>query len=173
LLVSIVTVILKQNYKYLFEIGKLILSLGVSCWDITDLIPDGRGRENYKELYISRKQLSQALSSIKPLIDSFNSIVFFALSPCVVPNDILYNKRTSLFTAKQKVDVERALYYNRPIVINEHATNSKQQHLPVCTQCKFRNQCNGIWKEYIELTNISNVNKEITNLTKQFNYLIE
>ena len=48
--VSVNTVIFRLNYQHIFQIGKFIHSLGVSCWDITDLLPEGRAKKNYETL---------------------------------------------------------------------------------------------------------------------------
>lgn len=170
LLVSVVTVIFKPNYKYIFQIGKFIHSLGVSNWDITDLLPDGRAQKNYKALCVKRTELSDALLTLKPLLNDFQSIVLFAFSPCVVPPEILYDKRVTLITAQQKLDVEKPLRYNQKKstmnLIDDSSNNLRQRKIKICQNCIFSEQCAGIWSEYLDLFG----GKEIEKLVKKYRY---
>jgi len=173
LIVAAATVILRQNHKYLFKLGNFIHSLGIHYWNITDLIPYGRGQTNYNNLFISRIQLSKTLSSIKPLLSKFNSISLFAMTPCVIPRDILYDKNILLFTTKQKIDLLEDIFYKRLDDNENHKKNYlPQKQLPICQQCKFRLQCDGVWIKYLRLKG-STVNTEIFRLAKKFNYLIK
>ena len=171
LLVSVVTVIFRPNYKYIFQIGKFIHSLGVSCWDITDLLPEGRAKKNYETLYVKRTELSDVLHTLKPLLDDFQSIVFFAFSPCVIPSDVLYDKRVTLITAQQKLDVEKPLRYNQKKSlmnpIDDNSNNIHQRKIKICQNCIFSKQCAGIWSDYLDLFG----GKEIEKLATKYSYL--
>lgn len=174
LLVSVDTVIFRPNYKYIFQIGKFIHSLGVSCWDITDLLPEGRAKKNYEALCVKRAKLSDVLHTLKPLLNDFQSIVFFAFSPCVIPSDILYDKRVALITAQQKLDVEKPLRYNQKKSlmnpIDDDPNNIHQRKIKICQNCIFSKQCAGIWTEYLKLH--KEADKETENLLRSYNYLI-
>jgi cyclic pyranopterin phosphate synthase len=172
LLVSVVTVIFRPNYKYIFQIGKFIHSLGITYWNITDLLPEGRAKKNYEVLCVKRTELSDALHALKPLLDDFQSIVFFAFSPCLIPPDILYDKRVTLITAQQKLDVEKPLRYNQKQSlmnpIDDDPNNIHQRKIKICQNCIFSKQCAGIWADYLNLFG----GKEIEKLAKKHNCLI-
>jgi len=155
LTISVVTVILKLNYQHIFPIGKFIHSLGVSIWDITDLIPDGYGKESYKALCVKRVELSDALYSLTPLLNDFQAIVFFAFSPCLLPPDILNNKKVSWVTALGKLEVEKPITYNQKNFsadsIEKNLTDVQQKKIDICQNCIYADKCAGIWTEYLRL----------------------
>ena len=155
LTISVVTVILKLNYQHIFPIGKFIHSLGVSIWDITDLIPDGYAKESYKALCVKRVELSDALYSLTPLLNDFQAIVFFAFSPCLLPPDILNNKKVSWVTALGKLEVEKPITYNQKNFsedsIEKNLTDVQQKKIDICQNCIYADKCAGIWTEYLRL----------------------
>lgn len=155
LVISVVTAVFKTNYQYLFQIGKFIHSLGVSVWDITDLIPDGYAKESYNALCVKRAKLSDALCSLKPLLNAFQVIVFFAFSPCIFPPDILNNKRVSWVTALAKLEVEKPITYNQKNFsadsIEKNLTGIQQKKIDICQGCIFTKECAGIWTDYLRL----------------------
>jgi len=155
LTISVVTVILKLNYQHIFPIGKFIHSLGVSIWDITDLIPDGYAKESYKALCVKRVELSDALYSLTPLLNDFQAIVFFAFSPCLLPPDILNNKKVSWVTALGKLEVEKPITYNQKNFsadsIEKNLTCIQQKKIDICQNCIYADKCAGIWTEYLRL----------------------
>ena len=155
LTISVVTVILKLNYQHIFPIGKFIHSLGVSIWDITDLIPDGYGKESYKALCVKRVELSDALYSLTPLLNDFQAIVFFAFSPCIFPPGVLNSKSINWVTALGKLEVEKPITYNQKNFsedsIEKNLTDVQQKKIDICQNCIYADKCAGIWTEYLRL----------------------
>jgi len=155
IVISVVTVVFSPNVKYLAEIGKLITSLGVSQWDLTDLLPDGRAKENYKNLCVKRSKLAKSLLTLIPLLNDFQSIVFFAFSPCVIPPEILHNHKVSIITAQQKLDVEKPLRYDKKELSGnsdrDDQNDIRQRKISICQNCIFSKECAGIWKDYLSL----------------------
>lgn len=155
LVISVVTAVFKTNYQYISQIGKFIHSLGVSIWDITDLIPDGYAKESYDALCVKRAKLSDALCSLRPLLNDFQAIVFFALSPCVLPPNILNNKKVSWVTALGKLEVEKPITYNQKNFsadsIEKNLIGIQQKKIDICRNCIFTKECAGIWTDYLLL----------------------
>lgn len=168
--VSVTTVILKSNYLYIFEIGKLLYKLGVYFWNITDLLPDGLALEKYKKLCVERLLVSEALFRLVPIVNKFNNISFYAFSPCLVHPDLLNQEGTAIITASQKFDVEKPVGYNRTkssqLLTGENYTNVRLKHVQICSNCKFSNKCPGIWIEYLRLYG----DKEIHQLAVKYKY---
>ena len=154
LTISVVTVILKLNYQHIFPIGKFIHSLGVSIWDITDLIPDGYGKESYKALCVKRAELSDALNSLMPLLDNSQAITFFAFSPCIFPPGVLNSKSINWVTALGKLEVEKPITYDQKNLPTDYVGKNfgtQQKKLDICQNCIFTEKCAGIWIEYLRL----------------------
>ena len=152
--IGVVTVILKPNYQHIFEIGKLIHSLGVYYWDITDLIPDGYAKESYNVLCVKRTELSNALNSLKPLLNNSQAITFFAFSPCIFPPDILNNKSVKWVTALGKLEVEKPITYDQKNLSTDYVEKNfgmQQKKIDICYDCIFTKECAGIWTDYLRL----------------------
>jgi len=75
--VSVNTVVFQLNYKYLQQIGVFIYDLGVRCWHILDLIPDGYAKKFYKILAVNPPDLSNSFSNLDKVIKKFNLVIFF------------------------------------------------------------------------------------------------
>ena len=172
--ISVVTVIIRLNYQHVFEIGKLVHSLGVPLWDITDLIPDGYAKESYNALSVKRSKLPDVFRSLKPLIDNSQSITFFAFSPCFFPPDILKNKRVNLVTALGKLEVEKPISYNQnqektsDDSIEKNLTDLQQKKIDICHKCIYAKKCAGIWSDYLRIYG----DKEITKLAVKHGCII-
>ncbi|MEM5781766.1 MAG: radical SAM protein [Candidatus Aenigmatarchaeota archaeon] len=167
--ISVVTVILRLNYKYILKIGELLKLLKITSWDITDLLPDGRAKINYKNLCVKRIELSKMLSFLPAIVNDFQSIVFFAFSPCVIPPELLYNKKISVITDQQKVDVEKPIRYNQNNNITNQFDIHRQIKTSACYQCIFNTQCGGLWSDYFKFFG----DKELQKLITKYKYLIK
>ncbi|NCN38846.1 MAG: hypothetical protein GW914_00515, partial [Candidatus Aenigmarchaeota archaeon] len=130
-------------------------SLGVSIWDITDLIPDGYGKESYKALCVKRIDLANTLNNLKPILDDFQTVTFFAFSPCLFPPNMINKKGFSLITALGKLEVEKPITYNQKNFsadsIEKNLTDVQQKKIDICQNCIYADKCAGIWTEYLRL----------------------
>ena len=149
------TAIFKLNYQYILEIGKFIHSLGIYFWDIADLQPSGYVQESYDALCVNSTKLSDALCRLKPLLNDFQTITFFNFSPCIIPSNILNDKKTHYITFSQKFEVTKFKNYVGNISsadsIEKNLTDMQQKKIDICYDCIFTKECAGIWTEYLRL----------------------
>ena len=171
LLVSVNTVLFKFNYQHIFQIGKFIHSLGVPQWNILDLIPDGYAKERYKFLYVKMADLSDALYSLKPLLNNFQSITFFDFPLCIFPPDMLNNEKAGFITAQGRLEITKQIGYKPKRFFTdsdgEFPTDIHKERIHVCQDCIFSKECAGIWKDYLDLCG----DEEIKKLATKNSYL--
>lgn len=155
LAISVATAVFISNYQYLFQIGKFIHSLGVSYWDIADLMPSGFAEKKYKTLCVNCIKLSKALSCLKPLLNDFRTISFFNFSPCIMPSNILDNYKIHLISFSQKYEITNFRNYigNVPSTnsVEKNPTGFMQKKINICRDCIYNEECAGIWTEYLRL----------------------
>ncbi|HNW96530.1 MAG TPA: radical SAM protein [Candidatus Paceibacterota bacterium] len=171
LTVSVVTVVLGLNYRYLFKIGNFIHSLGVSIWALTDLLPN-KNTGNYKDLCVKRIDLAMTLESLQPLLNKFQTVIFYAFSPCLfTPAILAMSPRVSFVTAQQKLGVEKPIRYGKErrkkSVRNTDTNAIGQEKIKICQTCIFSKKCAGVWEDYLSLFG----DKEIKQLANKHNCL--
>ncbi len=171
--VSVNTVIFKLNYQHIFQIGKFIYSLGVPQWNILDLIPDGYAKERYKALCIKMAELSDALSSLKPLLNDFQNIIFFDFSLCLFPPDMLNHPRVNFITAQGRLEITKQIGYDPKRFSKDSLggapTDVHKERIAICENCIFSKECAGIWTDYLNLFG----DDEIKKLTAKHSCLKE
>jgi MoaA/NifB/PqqE/SkfB family radical SAM enzyme len=168
--IQVTTVMLKTNYLYIDKIGKLLFSMGVHFWNITDLLPDGFAQQKYKSLCVRRTDVSRAIIKLKPLLDNSAVITFYAFSPCLIPSDILKKQGIGWVTAQQKIDVEDTIrYLDNPSsnYTGKKYTQLRLKRIDICNKCKFTKECPGIWLDYLNLFG----DKEIRTLAIKHGYI--
>jgi len=153
--VSVNTVIFRLNYQHIFQIGKFIYSLGVPQWNILDLIPDGYAKERYNVLYVKMNELSNALCSLRPLLNDFQTITFFDFPLCIFPPDIRKNPRANFITAQGRLKITKQIGYNPKRFSRgsgeEFPTDIHKERIGICQDCIFSKECAGVWKDYLHL----------------------
>ncbi len=166
LLVSVNTVVFKSNYQHIFQIGKFIHSLGVPRWNVLDLIPDGYAKEKYKFLYVKINELSEALSSLKPLLNNFQSITFFDFPLCIFSSDMLNNEKAGFITAQGRLEITKQTGYKPKRFLigpnGDFPIDIHKERINVCQDCIFSKECAGIWKDYLDLFGDEEVKKLAT-----------
>jgi len=152
--VSVNTVVFQLNYKYLQQIGEFIHDLGVRCWHILDLIPDGYAEKFYKILAVNPSNLSNRFSNLDEVIKKFNLVIFFDFPLCLFPLQIFKNPRVNFITAESKMETIKQTGYN-PKRFKKSTDNSyndiHKQRIEICKKCKFYKSCGGIWKDIINI----------------------
>ena len=152
--VSVNTVPVKINYRYLLQIGKLISSLGVGAWNILDLIPDGYGKDFYKILSIKATNLSVVINSLKDISSNFKLITFFDYPLCLFDQKFRNSSPTHLIPDQGRIGIEKQIGY-KPERFKKLDKNFyddiHKKRLQVCENCKFSKTCGGVWKDYVEL----------------------
>lgn len=152
--VSVNTVLMRVNYKYLNQIGNFIHDLGVGIWNILDLIPDGYGRDFYKVLSIRMIDLSSSLNSLKNIIEDFHLITFFDFPLCFFTPELRNNSHTNFITAQGRMEIEKQIGY-KPKRLEKSVDNLykdiHKKRIKICQRCKFFKDCGGVWKDYLTL----------------------
>jgi len=152
--VSVNTVVFQLNYKYLQQIGVFIYDLGVRCWHILDLIPDGYAKKFYKILAVSPSNLSNSFNNLDEVIKKFNLVIFFDFPLCLFPSQIFKNPKVNFITAQSKMETIKQTGY-KPKRFRKSIDNSyndiHKQRIEICKKCKFYKSCGGIWKDIIDI----------------------
>ena len=165
------TVVSKKNYKYLKEIGRFIASLKVNSWHLLDLIPDGYGKEFYKELVVKAGDLSKEMNSLYLVIkENFSSVIFFDFPPCLFSPEMLSEPKFVFITAQGRTEITKQVGYN-PKRFKESGSGFSDIHkkrIKVCQDCRFSKECAGVWSDYLKIFG----GREIENLSKKHNCLV-
>lgn len=143
------TIIVKQNYRHLPEIGKLILKLGFKNSEFIFVDPTyGAVKDNFLR-FVPR------ISAVAPYIhrcldlgrQKGASWPVLNFPSCYLANYLEYARELSepeSFQAKHSVRGSASL-------ASEKAQRTKARVKPAkCRKCYFLNRCEGIWKEYIK-----------------------
>lgn len=153
--ITINTVVFKLNYNILSKIAKFVLSLGIKYWNLLDLIPDGYAKINYKYLSVdSLIDLSRNLNKLSNIIPLFSSVTFFDFPLCLFSQNFRRIPNVSFISAQGRIEITKQIGYKpkRFSVVKKSQVNDiHKRRLKVCNQCKFRNSCGGIWKDYIKI----------------------
>lgn len=156
--VSAASVMNRFNHKTFYKIGELLLSLQVPTWAITDLIPDGRAQDLYKELSVSPKEKEEALLETIPLFKKFSNVSIFNFSRCFLPKDL--DGHVFFFDAKSKMEL-----WNVKGVEGRHKKEGgvyqdfHKAYLPFCLECPTYESCGGFFKKELELYGAEEVEK--------------
>jgi len=151
---SVNTVVSKLNYKYLQQIGDFISNLGIKCWHILDLIPDGYAKEFYKILAIKPSDLSKDINNLDKTIEKFNLVIFFDFPLCLFSPKMLDNPKINFITAQGRTEVIKQTGY-KPKRFERSADDFykdiHKRRIKICQNCRFCKSCGGIWKDNLDL----------------------
>lgn len=152
--VSVNTVLMRVNYKYLYQIGDFIHDLGVQLWHVLDLIPDGYGKDFYNIFSVKATDLSESFDKLKDLIKKFDRITFFDFPLCIFSPFLRENKKICLITTKRRTIIGEQIGYTAERFKKSKAGFYKDIHkrrIKICQRCKFVKDCGGIWRNYLDL----------------------
>jgi radical SAM protein with 4Fe4S-binding SPASM domain len=138
--------VVKQNYKYLEEIAKLLVSLGVDQFQLAFVHPMGRAYKNF-DLVVPK--ISEVSSFIKTGLDvgikAKISIMVEAMPYCLMDGYENYiSEKIIPFT-----EIRGKEFQNTSDVGFIRKKYGKTK-FPQCKSCKYNNVCEGPWKEYAE-----------------------
>jgi len=163
------TVVSKINYKYLYEIGSFVHKLGSSRWNIFDLIPDGKGAENYDILMVNYKKISPYINKIYNLTNKIN-ITIYDFPLCLFENKFFNNEHILFFTPETRYRHSmKQVGYGFSHRVDKISKKSKiiyqdkyRMKTDFCKKCLYFNKCQGITKQYFKKYGI----KEIKELSR-------
>ena len=141
-------VVTKLNVEALGETVSLAGELGASLIVVSNVSPEGRGRDNYAELAVRLEELARVLPTL-PARAPAAIVRFFALPLCLLgehamlSNDLYWDPRVTVEWQSQPGKVVYGDVYSwRP--------QRKRVHVTECTGCLQRNVCMGVFEEYHE-----------------------
>ena len=135
------TLICKENYKYLYEIVSLALSLGADQIQIVFVRPKGKAYENF-DLLVPR--MYKVVPFILKCVNLCNSkkipILVEAIPLCLIPNceDYLAEK----YMPNVELKSGKVSLSNKSI---------KKIKFEKCKKCTYNPHCDGVWKEYADV----------------------
>lgn len=147
----IATVVTKLNYGDLINLSELLTKLGVKTWSLSDLTPDGRGRDSYEKLSVKRSELRKILSKIVMKPNGIEYFNFFNFSRCLLP-DINYKMIYFDIGAKMA-------QWNLPETGNWRCEKDAagffhdvlKRRVRFCDKCNYSASCGGAWKVYLDV----------------------
>jgi MoaA/NifB/PqqE/SkfB family radical SAM enzyme len=139
------SVVNKLNYRFLPELAKLLVDLGVSQYQLAFIHINGAAWTNFDQL-VPRISLT-----IPPLIKALNYgiqrriITFTEAYPyCLIKG---YELCLSEHHIPDRTIIKE---YGRSYDFDPIRKNEAKMKFPQCRQCDYNNQCEGTWKEYPE-----------------------
>lgn len=141
------TVITKINYKYLPEIADMLIKLEVNQFQFAFVHPIGNAWK-YFELVVPRKKdvvpyLIKALDLAIDVGYKPGEVMVEAFPPCLMPG---YEAFCSEFyiPPAEVMDFEQKIEE-----FEKWRKNEGKLKFPQCNECKFKNICEGPWREYV------------------------
>ena len=148
------SVLFSLNADNFPELGKFIFSMGANDWNIADLIPEGRSYEKYASMAVFPDKAAKILSDLLSQAEEYNlHIGLFNFSRCLLPESLPLN--VFFVGTKKKIrdwNVKVPGQKEDNFMKEEDICESKfKSFLPVCTDCRYRDDCGGYWKRAIEM----------------------
>lgn len=151
------TTIVKPNYKYLPQIGRLIYSLGIRSAEFLYVNPSlGGAHRHFKKLM---PRISEAAPYIKGCLDigKRNNILDWAVSHVPMCYFAGYEKQINqpdqrrIKNEIQPIESQYIFNQGQSSIDNTpHVSVQKRIKTEKCLDCKYGRVCLGIWKEYIK-----------------------
>ncbi|MDD4907710.1 MAG: radical SAM protein [Candidatus Omnitrophica bacterium] len=145
------TVVTKYNFPHLKGILEFLISRKVKQALLSNLAPEGRGLENYKQLAVRLGDIRKTVSALVNLAKRGNMIIrFFGIPACVLgehaahSNDFFWDSRLNIEQARQK----RKLFIRQ-----EKAYFPARRRIKVakCAECLYKDVCGGVFEAYYDM----------------------
>lgn len=152
------TTIVKQNYKQLLNIGKLIYDLGIRNSEFIFVDPTrGLSKTNFDKIVPTYEEVSPYVNKLLEFGKNKKiphwHIRYYPL--CFVEEK--YHDMVSELHEKKVFTTEHLApdFVNRDV---EGSRNLARKKIKKCSFCKYSNKCEGYWEEYTKRQNIRNTN---------------
>jgi len=156
------TTIVKQNYKYLEEIGKFIYGQGIRNGEFIFVDPmRGGPKENFDEIVPTYSEVSHYIDKLlafgkEKQIPHWHIRYYI---PCFI--DSKYHDMISEINEKKNFKTEHLA----PDFSNKNVEKSRsivgRTKIKECEMCKYSDVCEGPWKEYIKRRGSEEIKKAI------------
>jgi MoaA/NifB/PqqE/SkfB family radical SAM enzyme len=141
-------VVNKFNSKYLERIAEFSFNKGIKELLISNIVPEGRGLENYSKLTIRLRDAKKIIPRLVKIADSKNKIIrFFGFPMCVLEN---YAVCSNDFFFDKRLYLERAFKNGKPILKEKKIFSPAYKRIrpTKCKICLYNKVCGGIFEEY-------------------------
>lgn len=185
----------KKNFPYLREMLKFDLKLKVKRINFLNIQPVGRAKSIFGKLTVPLKKLNNFDLTFIDLIDNFQSVEIEDYPPCVFSEKIWEKTKDNIHIVDMAGQIfldenSQINYYDlftvhdagfgldsnlktlKNIKLIDAKLKNYRRHLSACHGCRFINECNGIFNEYIKIFGQARVEREIHKIRKTKNKLI-
>lgn len=165
---SVNTVVFDQTVKNIVKIGNFISSIGVVCWTLLDLIPDGYAYDKYDSLSNDPDKLKKIFNKLDSVISKFYSVNIMDFPFCLFPSKLLSRSNCNFINAKRRTEIITQVGYKpkrfiekNDVYFDVHKMRSKK-----CRGCAYYNDCGGVWIPYLYLYSDSFIKPFLTKINK-------
>lgn len=150
------TVICKINLKDIINLQSLLIKLGVTRWQICDLIPEGVGKKHYRAIYANLNSLKK-LNEITGKVKSFENISFVDFPHCIFNKETIDNSKITISKIKDRAksiqinEKEERIFHDQ---VGEFE-NIYKTKIDICKNCTHNSICGGFWDHSINLEDFS------------------
>lgn len=144
---SVTSVVCSLNYKNLLDLAEFVSGLGVKNWNVSDLIPEGRAKDNYKFLSVEWEDLGRQLEELRGAKDKFKEVNFFDLPFCIFSKEVLGISNFNFINTRFRGENVAQQGFNPYRIYQEEGEfkDIHKQKKAVCKDCKYKNDCGGFW----------------------------
>jgi MoaA/NifB/PqqE/SkfB family radical SAM enzyme len=147
--VLIASVLCRLNASVFHNIPRILISLGINSWSISDIVPESRGNVNYNLLAVDPEILARFGREILPFLEKFSYVAIFNFSRCVFP--VSLPKNIQFFDIEKRLELcDIQGKSGRFRMESNQYVDTNKSRLPVCEKCRYGKQCGGFWTEYIK-----------------------
>jgi len=140
------TVIVKQNYKHLEQIARLLVSLDLNHSELIFVHPKGLAKKNYNKIVPKLTDIEKYLQkAIKIGIDNNKEIVSLYVPFCFLGKYVMY---ASELYESEEVEQTGSYFHNVNTIEDRKSRNMKKS--TVCKECKYDLICNGVHNEHLD-----------------------
>ena len=162
------TTIVKQNYKNLLDIAKLIFDLGITNSEFIFVDPThGPPKNKFHEIVPSYEEVSPVANKVLGFAKK-NNISHWKVRYC--PLCFIDEQFHDMVSESQEVESFHTEHI-APDFVNKDVEKSRgeigRMKLEKCRECKYANKCEGYWKEYVENYQVEKMN-EYNNFKNAF-----
>ncbi len=157
------SVLIKINIDYLQKMWKTVLKMKVKKIGLQDLVPEGGGDANFKELVISYERKKKFFYDNLNFLKKFHFVHVANFPRCVLPLSLPEN-----FIHTSHHQKEHGWQFDG---LSNTGTQKLKKKIKVCKKCPYQNKCYGFRKKNLKKFNKESVKEmmEIDNFMEKSN----
>lgn len=145
------TVVTKYNFPYLKDILRFAVSKKIKQALISNLAPEGRGLDNYRNLVVRLKDIRKKVPQLVKIAQRERiALRFFGLPACILGNFAVHSND---FFWDARLNIEQDKKAGRFIIKEERAYFPERARIKVekCKACFYEKICGGVFEEYYKI----------------------